>query len=80
MTKRNTVSEPAQAGTVRRPKRASATHSRKSSATADASAEAVSPDQDTIARLAHSFWEARGCMGGSPEEDWLRAERELLSR
>ena len=31
-----------------------------------------------IARLAYSYWEARGCKGGSAEEDWLRAERELL--
>jgi hypothetical protein len=30
-----------------------------------------------IAALAHSYWVARGCEGGSPEEDWLRAEREL---
>ena len=33
---------------------------------------------DDIARLAYSYWEARGHQGGSPEEDWLRAERELL--
>jgi hypothetical protein len=43
--------------------------------------EAVSPAavplQEEIARLAYSYWEARGCQGGSPEEDWLRAEREL---
>ncbi len=38
-------------------------------------AQAVSPDQ--VARLAYSYWEARGCQGGSPEEDWLRAEQEL---
>src|SRR5579864_2874243 len=25
-----------------------------------------------IARLAYALWEARGCQGGSPEEDWLR--------
>jgi hypothetical protein len=30
-----------------------------------------------IAALAHSYWVTRGCEGGSPEEDWLRAEREL---
>jgi hypothetical protein len=30
-----------------------------------------------IAALAHSYWVARGCEGGSSEEDWLRAEREL---
>ncbi len=29
-----------------------------------------------IARLAHSYWEARGCRDGSAEEDWYRAERE----
>ena len=33
-----------------------------------------------IARLAYSYWEARGYQGGSPEEDWLRAERELNSK
>lgn len=38
---------------------------------------AVSPGE--IARLAHSFWEARGRMDGSAVEDWLRAERELLA-
>jgi hypothetical protein len=33
--------------------------------------------QDAVARLAYSYWEARGCQGGSPEADWLRAEQEL---
>jgi len=33
--------------------------------------------QQQIARLAHSYWESRGGQGGSAEEDWLRAEREL---
>lgn len=35
------------------------------------------PTRDDIARLAYSYWEARGCQGGSPEEDWLRAEVEI---
>jgi hypothetical protein len=35
------------------------------------------PSHDAIAVLAYSFWEARGFQGGSPEEDWLRAEQEL---
>jgi hypothetical protein len=30
-----------------------------------------------IARLAYSYWEARGRLGGSATDDWLRAEREL---
>jgi len=33
-----------------------------------------------IARLAYSYWEARGFQGGSPEEDWLRAEQEYQAR
>jgi hypothetical protein len=37
------------------------------------------PLQDQIAILAYSYWEARGCQGGSPEEDWLRAEQELAA-
>jgi len=35
------------------------------------------PSQESIAALAYSYWLARGCEGGSPEEDWLRAEQEL---
>jgi hypothetical protein len=34
---------------------------------------------EAIAKLAYSYWEARGYQGGSAEEDWLHAERELLS-
>ena len=35
---------------------------------------------EDIAKLAYSYWEARGFQGGSPEEDWLRAEQELTGR
>ena len=39
---------------------------------------AVSPeDHEAVARLAYSYWEARGRPIGSPEEDWYRAENEL---
>jgi len=41
---------------------------------------AAAPSQDEIANLAYLYWEARGCQGGSPEQDWLRAERELRAR
>jgi len=34
-------------------------------------------EQEEIAKLAYSYWEARGCQGGSSEEDWLRAEQEF---
>ncbi len=39
--------------------------------------ELSAPTQDDIAQLAYSYWEARGGEGGSPWEDWFRAEEEL---
>ena len=38
------------------------------------------PSREEIASLAYSYWEARGYQGGSPEEDWLRAEHELAAK
>jgi Protein of unknown function (DUF2934) len=35
---------------------------------------------EDIARLAYSLWEARGCQGGSPEEDWFQAEQQLIAK
>jgi hypothetical protein len=32
---------------------------------------------EEIARLAYSYWEVRAGLGGSPEEDWFQAEREI---
>jgi hypothetical protein len=29
---------------------------------------------ETISRLAYGYWEARGCQGGDPLADWVRAE------
>jgi hypothetical protein len=61
---------------VSRPKESVSSTSEISS---PASAHATGPviDREDIALLAYSYWEARGFTGGSPEEDWLRAEREL---
>jgi hypothetical protein len=42
-----------------------------------APAPIAAPDNNQIAALAYSFWEARGYQGGSPEADWLRAEQQL---
>lgn len=38
------------------------------------------PDHGQIALLAYALWQQRGGPEGSPEEDWFRAERELLAR
>jgi Protein of unknown function (DUF2934) len=43
-------------------------------------AAAAESFQEAVARLAFSYWEARGCQGGSPEADWLRAEQELRAK
>jgi hypothetical protein len=37
----------------------------------------IAIDPQRIALLAYSYWDARGFQGGSPEEDWLRAEQRL---
>ncbi|MGD0014561.1 MAG: DUF2934 domain-containing protein [Bryobacteraceae bacterium] len=37
-------------------------------------------EHEEIALLAHSYWEARGRQGGSPEEDWFRAVEEVRRR
>ena len=52
------------------------TPSRGSAELGTRSAE-ISPSHEEIAKLAHSYWVARGHAPGSPEEDWVRAEREL---
>jgi hypothetical protein len=37
----------------------------------------IEPAHEQIAALAYLYWVGRGYQGGSPEEDWLRAEQEL---
>jgi hypothetical protein len=65
---------------VRAPESAAPTPRRHNKATPVAAASTVqSISSDDIATLAFSYWEARGYQGGSPEEDWLRAENELRS-
>jgi len=43
-------------------------------------AKPVESHRDAVARLAYSYWEARGYQGGSPEADWLRAEQEISAK
>ena len=41
-------------------------------------AKPAKPSCEEIERLAKSYWEARGCQDGYAEQDWARAEKELL--
>ena len=72
-------------GTVRRSRSSGVTHSRKPGATVASSSETESidiagqVDPETVARLAYSYWEARGGVGGTQEDDWFRAEHELVT-
>lgn len=38
------------------------------------------PTREQIAELAHRFWAERGRQHGYAEQDWLRAERELMGK
>lgn len=38
------------------------------------------PSQEEIASLAEKYWAERGHPHGSPEHDWIRAERELIGQ
>lgn len=44
--------------------------------------EAAGPENasEAIARIAYSFWEARGYQNGFALEDWVRAEHEYRQR
>jgi hypothetical protein len=44
-----------------------------------AAAAGAAADYQEIASRAYAYWEARGGQGGSPEEDWLRAEQDVRS-
>jgi len=35
---------------------------------------------EAIALRAYNLWEDRGCPIGSPEDDWFRAEREIIGQ
>jgi len=43
-------------------------------------AVAGEPTYEEISILAYSFWEARGCQGGCPEDDWFAAVEQLRAR
>jgi hypothetical protein len=36
-------------------------------------------NQQHVAILAYKFWQTRGCPEGTPEEDWFRAEQEIVT-
>ena len=64
-----------------KPKAAAGT-TKKATATKATVAEqvtATTPSHQEIARLAQQYWAERGWQDGHAEQDWLRAERELMA-
>ena len=72
--------EPKKRATATKPKTTVAHkhHTKKSVEPPAAAPASISASHEQIAQLAYSYWEARGFQGGSPDQDWLRAESELL--
>jgi hydroxyethylthiazole kinase-like sugar kinase family protein len=61
--------------------RATGAATRKTTAKKQTVAEkvtATTPSHDEIARLAKQYWQERGYQDGQAEQDWLRAEQELM--
>lgn len=45
-----------------------------------ATAQVHGDPREEIAQIAYGYWQARGCFGGDPIEDWVRAENEYHQR
>lgn len=62
------------------PRVSTAKHRTKVQETAAPLAQAAAGNtQEIIASIAYGYWESRGCQGGDPVEDWLRAEKEVFA-
>jgi hypothetical protein len=58
--------------------RAAAGTTKKAKPTVAEQVTAMTPTREEIARLAEQYWAERGREDGQAEQDWLRAERELM--
>lgn len=48
--------------------------------TMPANSNRVTISHEEVAQLAHRYWAERGHQQGGAEEDWFRAEQELLGK
>ena len=53
---------------------------RKTTAKKVKAAPTSMPPREEIEKLARAYWEQRGYQDGFAEQDWLRAEQELLQK
>jgi hypothetical protein len=78
---KKTTTNPSPVKTAAAPRTTTAKHRRAKATVAES--QPAQPEftitHEDVATLAFSYWESRGYRGGSPEEDWHRAEQELRS-
>jgi hypothetical protein len=81
VAKETVAAAPARAAKPKTPRVKAAQHSKVAS-TEPVAVRSSQPENahETIAQMAYSYWECRGCEGGNPVEDWLRAEHEYRQR
>lgn len=74
--------KPKKAKAPAKPKAVAGTAKRTSTKKQSAGKQSVArvPAHEEIARLAEQYWAERGHTDGHAEQDWLRAEEELLKR
>jgi hypothetical protein len=56
------------------------TKPRKSSTQKKSQVKSQAPSREEIAQLAENYWRERGQLDGFAEQDWHRAEQELLAK
>ncbi len=64
--------------TTTKPRTAATKTATKAAPKKETATKVSKPTREEIERLAKTYWEARGCVDGYAEQDWARAEKELL--
>ncbi|MFY9854561.1 MAG: DUF2934 domain-containing protein [Terracidiphilus sp.] len=65
--------------TTTKPRAAATKTATKAAPKKETAVKVSKPTREQIERLAKTYWEARGRVDGYAEQDWARAEKELLN-
>ncbi|MGA3012299.1 MAG: DUF2934 domain-containing protein [Terracidiphilus sp.] len=65
--------------TATKPRATTTKTATKTAPAKETAAKVSKPTREQIERLAKTYWEARGRVDGYAEQDWARAEKELLN-
>jgi hypothetical protein len=71
---------PARTAKPKTPRVKTSQHSKVASTDAVLTQTGPENPNKVIAQLAYSYWQSRGCRGGTALEDWVRAEQEYRQR